>query len=322
MEEELLNSAKEIDNLPKTGRNIRKRKKLIGELGAKYIKNLKKLKFTEDEHNIIQNIISKYEGEYDEAMENSIKSYFDTIYINCQYEFYNKSKGVQAGKIAKIIDSKNNITFYYVKTHQHGGTSISTKQPLDIKELFIYKLLESLGIGSEVHWFEPEIFENSIYIATKGLNSNNINQDKEVVKLDVITRILTLDDVMSNKTNILQHDDKKGYIIDFRIQKITRLSNAYIYNKVYESFLNGNTSINYSYDEYFEQVMSPANNENKIKWLEEIINTELIDFKKKVDNAYEKIKDDNLIKRYDNADLLCYIGNIKENYDSISKMGK
>ncbi|CAO3640267.1 unnamed protein product [Cunninghamella blakesleeana] len=123
--------------------------------------------------------------------------------------------------LAKEIDHlpKKGITFY-IKTHQHGAiSSVPTKQELDIKELYIYKLLQHLGMGSGVHWFGTELFENSIYIATKGLETNHLTIKKEIIKLDIITRILRLKEVISNKSNILQHNDNKGYVVDFRVSK-------------------------------------------------------------------------------------------------------
>ena len=320
MEKELLNQAYEIDNLPKTGKNIKLRRRLINELGRKYLKNLSNLNFMDNEKKIIENVIKKYDGEFEEAIENSIKLYFDKLYINCNFNFINKNRGVQAGRIVRIIENNNNEHLYYVKTHQYGFTSeSSTKQPLDIKELYIYKLLEKLNIGSEVHWFESDIFEDSIYIATKGLSNHELNIDREIIKLDIITRILVLTDVMSNKTNILQHDDKKGYIIDFRVSKNINIKDPYLYYKIYESFLNGNKTINYNYDKCFDKVMSPNNNNNKINYLKDIINNELNIFKNVAQNTYEDIKNDIIIKKYDNTDLLQYIENIKINYDNIKK---
>lgn len=316
MEKEILNEVEKIKALK--GREIKYRQKRLGELAIKYATNLTNLKFTKEQNDYILNTLNLYKGELDRIMEDNITSYFKKIYKNHKFEFIKKTNGVQAGKIVKMIDNKNNVIFYYVKTHQHGSTSVSsTKEELDIKELYIYKLLHKLNIGSEVHWFESDIFENSVYIATKGLVNNNLNIDREVVKLDIITRILRLNDVMSNKSNILQHNDNKGYIIDFRILTIKGRKNPYLYDEIYESFLKGNETINYNYDKYFKKVMSSENNKIKIKYFEDIINKELNDFDKKVDDVYKEIKNDIIIKKHDNKDLLNYIDDIKLNYKNI-----
>lgn len=319
MEQEILKELDDIKSLK--GRSIKHRQKRLGDVAIKYITNLTSLNFTDEQKINIINTINLYKGELDKIMEDNIISYFNKIYNNHKFEFLKKTKGVQSGKIVKIININNNNEIkYYIKTHQHGSTSVSsTKEPLDIKELYIYKLLYNLNIGSEVHWFESRIFENSIYIATKELNNNNINIDKEVIKLDIITRILRLNDVMSNKSNILQHNDNKGYIIDFRILKIIGRKNPYLYDDIYDSFVNGNETINYNYDEYFNNVMNPKNNENKIKYFKDLINNELNNFIEVVDNTYNIIKEDIIIKKYDNTDLLNYIQDIKINYNNLKK---
>lgn len=317
MEKEILEDVEKIRSLK--GREIKYRQKRLGELAIKYATNLVNLNLKKEQTEYILNTLNIYKGELDMIMENSITSYFKKIYKNHKFEFDKKTNGVQAGKIVNIInlDNKEEIK-YYVKTHQYGSTSVSsTKETLDIKELYIYKLLNKLNIGSEVYWFESDIFENSIYIATKGLNNNELNIDREVIKLDIITRLLRLNDVMSNKSNILQHIDKKGYIIDFRILTIKGRKNPYLYDEIYISFLNGNETINYEYDKYFNKVMSSTNNKNKIKYFEDIINTDFNDFDKKVDDTYKEIKNDDIIKRYDNKDLLNYIDDIKINYKNI-----
>lgn len=251
-------------------------------------------------------------------MENNIISYFSKIYNNHKFEFLKKNNGRQSGNILKIIDLFNNYeTIYYLKTHQDGSTYLSsTKYHLDIKELYIYKLLYNLNIGPEVHWFGLDISSNSIYIATKELTNNDLDE-KEIIKLDIITRILRLNDVMSNKSNILQHNDKKGYIIDFRILKIIGRKNPYLYDNIYDSFINGNETINYDYNNYFNKIMSPENNENKIKYFKNIIYNEINNFINITNETYEEIKNDIIIKKYDNTDLLIYIDDIKSNYKNL-----
>ena len=56
----------------------------------------------------------------------------------------------------------------HAKTHQGGLKTLhssSIVQPVDLKELLIYKVLEFLGIGAETHFFYDDI--KNFYIATK-----------------------------------------------------------------------------------------------------------------------------------------------------------
>ncbi|KAJ3204240.1 hypothetical protein HK099_001224, partial [Clydaea vesicula] len=87
-------------------------------------------------------------------------------------------KGIQFRKIVHI----NNEIF--IKTHQYGSTIVtSTKSHLDIKEFFVFKLVENLNIGSESHWYCHNDIKDSIYIATKGMSFNKTTVEKELVRL-------------------------------------------------------------------------------------------------------------------------------------------
>jgi len=64
MERVLLDKAYEIDSLTKTGKNIKIRRRLINELGRQYLKNLSNLNLKNDEKEIIEKVIKKYDGEF------------------------------------------------------------------------------------------------------------------------------------------------------------------------------------------------------------------------------------------------------------------
>jgi hypothetical protein len=84
-------------------------------------------------------------------------------------EFSNKNSGIQTGLVCKVKSPHSSIR-YFVKTHQYGPTSEQSKcmQPPDGKELFVYKLLESIEVCPEVHFILPSHgSKRTIYIATK-----------------------------------------------------------------------------------------------------------------------------------------------------------
>lgn len=317
MEDEIL---KKLQNIKKERKesisSIKYIQEIIENISIEYIINFTKLRFTDEQKNNIINTIRFYDDLLDKKIEKDIISYFRKIYNNHKFDFFKKTKGIQIGKIVKITDLSNDETkIYYVKTHQNGSNHKNYEENiLDIKEIYIYKLLYNLDIGSEVHWFKSKEFKKTIYIATRGLDNNCLDIENEIIKIDIITRILILNDVMCNKTNVLQDNNKKAYIIDFRIQKIINVKNPYLYDEIYHSFLNHE---NDDYHEEFNKIMSHDNNQNKIKILKIVIN-KIKDFNDIIENTYKEIQNDIIIKEYNNTDLLMYIENIKSNYENLN----
>ena len=159
--------------------------------------------------------------------------------------------GAQFGGIISI-ESKQNKARKFFKTHQDGSRftnfsgvlynsrSISLAKPVNIRELFIYKVLEKLGMGPEVTFVVNPFVRQDLYIVTKDLNNTNLNEifitavnivnkekieklisDKNVIieftKFDLINRILGINDLNSSNYGILSKGDKKFVkIIDFR----------------------------------------------------------------------------------------------------------
>jgi len=159
--------------------------------------------------------------------------------------------GAQFGGIISI-ESKQNKARKFFKTHQDGSRftnfsgvlynsrSISLAKPVNIRELFIYKVLEKLGMGPEVTFVVNPFVKQDLYIVTRDLNNTNLNEifitavnivnkekieklisDKNVIieftKFDLINRILGINDLNSSNYGILSKGDKKFVkIIDFR----------------------------------------------------------------------------------------------------------
>lgn len=165
-------------------------------------------------------------------------------------ELIKKNFGAQFGGIISI-QSNNEKKRLFFKTHQEGSRftnfsgilyyskSISFANPVNLRELFIYKVLEKLDLGPETKFVvNPFVFQD-LYIVTKDLNDINSNKifmtavninkkeieklinDKDVIleftKFDLISRILGIYDLNEGNYGILYEGDKKFVkIIDFR----------------------------------------------------------------------------------------------------------
>lgn len=90
---------------------------------------------------------------------------------DCHYQIKHKTGGVQMGLRALVTfpGTQTPIT-YYVKTHSRGLASerSSAAKRVNPQELVVYKLLEALGFGCEVHFFERS--PQDVYIATRDAN--------------------------------------------------------------------------------------------------------------------------------------------------------
>ena len=157
-----------------------------------------------------------------------------------------KRSGVQFGGII-FVESKKDIEKQFFKTHQNGskytyisGTilysrSISLAKPVNIREIFLYKIFEKLGIGPEVKFVVNPFVSHDLYIVAKDLNNTKANEiftiaaniykkeeieelikDKDIIleftKFDLINRIFGIEDLHPGNYGILSKGDK---IIDF-----------------------------------------------------------------------------------------------------------
>ena len=146
----------------------------------------------------------------------------------------------------------NQTTRYFIKTHQHGPTQDNPKslKPPDSKEMLIYKFLQNIGIGPDVHFIVPSHGSKmTIYIATKDCHLALLSQltketanIKALVQLDLISRILCLRDCATNTSNCGQVGGKP-MIVDFRIEN---QSGGYFKSDIVDRFYDGNGEFNYS----------------------------------------------------------------------------
>lgn len=216
-------------------------------------------------------------------------------------EFNSKNSGIQLGTkmtltykepvksqyvLFKEEISKEKTITYYIKTHQNGSTSqTSSTQPIDLKELFIYKLLEFADYGPKTHFLFHLISGGGFFIATqdlgftKTLNKHKVftlfdekvkacNIDpaapcheearKGMIRLDIISRILNLADATTNFDNFglvtSATDDfqqNKWKIFDFRINV-----SPYFYTnpEIMKGFKAGNGAFRYESSNFMDYI--------------------------------------------------------------------
>lgn len=109
---------------------------------------------------------------HNERLEQKSEAFFTwDRFKGCHYQIKHKTGGVQMGLRALVTfpGTQTPIT-YYVKTHSRGLASerSSAAKRVNSQELVVYKLLEALGFGCEVHFFERS--PQDVYIATRDAN--------------------------------------------------------------------------------------------------------------------------------------------------------
>lgn len=159
------------------------------------------------------------------------------------------------------------IITYHIKTHQNGSTSENSSiKPVDLKELFIYKLLEFTGYGPKTHFFYNLLSSSGFYIATQDLGFTKAIEKnktftlfqkvskearKAIISLDIISRILRLKDTTTNQGNFgvvtVNNDRSKWKILDFRV---TDDSEYYLSPQIMERLKEGNGVFNYIYSNF------------------------------------------------------------------------
>lgn len=203
-----------------------------------------------------------------------------------------KKFGAQFGGILSI---KSNIGIEerrFFKTHQNGSRftgftgemffskSVSLAQPVNIVELFVYKLLEKLEIGPEVKFVVNPYVDNDIYIVTKDLGdkfniSSNISNDKcvelkddqemiyQLTKFDLINRILGLSDLNQGNYGVLDNGIQRSIkIVDFRApgQPIP------LNDDLFASYFNANGKIYQPNDRLVTNLLKGKSKEQKIEY--------------------------------------------------------
>ena len=84
------------------------------------------------------------------------RKYFKDYYKDqeIKFAFIPKKNCDQLGELVDLTLRNGQQIRYFIKTHRHGSTkNSSSAKDVDMKEVFIYKVLELLGIGEEAHFF-------------------------------------------------------------------------------------------------------------------------------------------------------------------------
>jgi len=263
-------------------------------------------------------------------MQDASKLYFKKLFHNQDFktEISGKKNGCQLGFKLKLVFIDNSLNFH-IKTHQYGSSSSQTcHKKCDIKELFIYKVLNKTEILPEVHFFHYLIDEvvqfciasldvinnsnkisknNNLNIPIKNdyFDKNNIyeNQDLEyyLTFVDILSRIFLLSDCLTNDGNfgfIMNGSSLKLYIYDFKID-----TNYYGYKThlIFEQFCLGN--FRYNYTGFCEKILKDRDLKLRIKdakhVMENLKNSNFFDILKECyDEIYKYFNDSDLLIKY------------------------
>ena len=279
----------------------------------------------------VRTTISEYLDGDKEYIEAAAREYFllqhaeaKTPMKDITISFTNKNNGVQSGVICTVKVGPE-TTRYYVKTHQDGPTKDSHKSvgPPDVKELFIYQLLHAIGMGPEVHVIMP-IKESrvTVYIATKEVPItllNDLNKPGRatvdttaLLQLDLISRLLCLNDCTTNSTNCGQVGDKP-MILDFRI----RTRDHYDQHEFLENFYSGNGVYNYV---GFMKSATEQDPDKKLSVLQESLREwNIVEALNKVQGQVNQLVHDYQDRITFWNDLGLYVQGIKETIDILAK---
>ncbi|KAJ3111535.1 hypothetical protein HDU96_005629 [Phlyctochytrium bullatum] len=176
-----------------------------------------------------------------------------------QILFTQKEVGAHEGIICDVSDGTRQ-TRYYVKTHQYGPTAQYSRSLLspDCKEIFMYQLLQNLGVGPEVHFITPKLgSKKSLYIATKECHltllkdlTEETANSKALVQLDLICGIFYLCDCIKNEHNCGQVDGKP-MIVDFMIPELSQ----YVRKDIVDGFTTGSMHIDSNDSKLMERAL-------------------------------------------------------------------
>lgn len=290
--------------------NILQKKKMLTEVQNLFFQ----LKDERDDCKHIFNKAFKLKQEMDnlprKLFQSKAAEYFINILGADSVYFKEKMGGNQLGNRIVVQIKEGQKIIYHAKTHRNGlksQYSSSSSQPVDLKELIIYKILEFSGQGAETHFFYDDI--KNFYIATKDLGYDDENKSqgsfltynklKEkhspdelfkdsiivngFIKTDIISRLLLLSDVINNGANTGVSPKGQFKIIDFN----PPLTKEYHNPKIFEDWLSGNNQYNYS-DFIIISILKGKNKEKKIQ--DSLISLkELSGFVKYVEQAYEVV---------------------------------
>lgn len=120
-----------------------------------------------------------------EKMKKIIFEFFDSN--NNKQMIISTDKKPHGSQFGLVLYEKNTdgdiINKFFLKTHQDGSRenfcssdmftskTLATAKPVNLKELFLYKLLEKINIGAEVSFLVNSFTKNTVNISTKNIDS-------------------------------------------------------------------------------------------------------------------------------------------------------
>ncbi|CAJ0579164.1 unnamed protein product, partial [Mesorhabditis spiculigera] len=166
-----------------------------------------------------------------ETIKSSCRVYFKKIYgEECTVTFEPREGGSRAGCLC-IVGDGSTARRFYVKTHHGAGDKSSpTRCDTDLKELFIYKFLEELQMGAEIHFIIDEADSRwMIYIGSREISGFQTLErlereqppealeqySKGVVQMLFVYSVLMLGD--HHKANMGFDGADRPFIVDFFI---------------------------------------------------------------------------------------------------------
>lgn len=286
-----------------------------------------------------QFLIANVLKEQNTALLSSIASaaieYFQILYTTAGKEIveitsFDKPQGEHTGIIINIrfrnlSESQTHNIKFFIKTHQHGSCEQSKEiGSVDAKELFVYKLLEYLGIGPKIHFIINPLATNDLLIASQDiaytkcvgktkffkpykdvanqLNHNNSQENPAeistiigITHIEILSRILFLKDIILNEMNYGQlsiNDNRfKWKILDFIIDKRDIYSNRDIFKR----FISGDGMRYYS--KFLIYLFRDRDEKEILNTLDAVIN----DFEQGLHRTDSKERKASFIKAIDNA---------------------
>lgn len=236
-----------------------------------------------EESNILTAKMATYLQADIHALKEAATQHFNQVFSQSKMkidslDFTSKLTGAQLGAILELnytnSQGKGCQIKYFIKTDQFGSTSQASRaQAIDPKELLVYKTLELTGYGPKVHFIVSGGYNKQFYIATQDVGFSkqddkrkkfmpyselreafeqkdaaaiSLEAQKAFSRLDLLSRILTLNDLITNKDNYgrvsyIDHSEK-WKIIDFRVIATT----SYKVDRLFDGFTSGNGMLHYT----------------------------------------------------------------------------
>lgn len=171
---------------------------------------------------------SRYMDQDFKYIELAVKCYYSKILSdNAEYPDFDikcekkgpEEGGIQGGLICRILQNQNLFATFYVKEHM----GLANGRSADVREIFVYKCFEMLGVGPKVHFIPNTLFSSfGLYIGTAEVPGfrradEGLEISSEVyAQRDLLRRILLVKDLHSKNYGI--DGNGKLSIIDLQIK--------------------------------------------------------------------------------------------------------